>query len=70
MIKREFGVSSSQTELVNVCGYFLMLTKSSFRSVRSIRRSREKIGRNSPCPCDSGKKHKNCCISKKRFRNF
>lgn len=22
----------------------------------------EKIGRNSPCPCGSGKKHKNCCL--------
>ncbi len=26
-----------------------------------IRRTREKIGRNSPCPCGSGKKYKKCC---------
>jgi hypothetical protein len=24
----------------------------------------EKIGRNDPCPCGSGKKYKKCCISK------
>jgi uncharacterized protein YecA (UPF0149 family) len=24
----------------------------------------EKIGRNEPCPCGSGKKYKNCCINK------
>lgn len=24
----------------------------------------EKIGRNDPCPCGSGKKFKQCCISK------
>ena len=24
--------------------------------------SRQKIGRNDPCPCGSGKKYKNCCI--------
>lgn len=24
----------------------------------------EKIGRNDPCPCGSGKKYKNCCIGK------
>jgi uncharacterized protein YecA (UPF0149 family) len=24
----------------------------------------EKIGRNDPCPCGSGKKHKKCCITK------
>lgn len=25
---------------------------------------RNKIGRNEKCPCKSGKKYKNCCISK------
>lgn len=24
----------------------------------------EKIGRNDPCPCGSGKKYKQCCLSK------
>ena len=26
--------------------------------------SREKTGRNDPCPCGSGKKYKQCCLSK------
>lgn len=26
-----------------------------------IRRKEEKVGRNDPCPCGSGKKYKNCC---------
>lgn len=26
--------------------------------------TRKKIGRNSPCPCGSGKKFKRCCIDK------
>ncbi len=25
---------------------------------------RQKVGRNEPCPCGSGKKYKNCCLSK------
>ncbi|MBT8371103.1 MAG: SEC-C domain-containing protein, partial [Deltaproteobacteria bacterium] len=25
------------------------------------RRSAQKIGRNAPCPCGSGKKYKKCC---------
>lgn len=25
----------------------------------------EKVGRNDPCPCGSGKKYKQCCLSKK-----
>ena len=28
---------------------------------RPIRRETEKVGRNDPCPCGSGKKHKKCC---------
>ncbi len=28
---------------------------------RPVRRKKEKIGRNDPCPCGSGKKYKKCC---------
>ncbi len=31
---------------------------------RPERRSSDKIGRNDPCPCGSGKKYKNCCMQK------
>lgn len=27
----------------------------------------EKVGRNDPCPCGSGKKYKQCCLSKKKM---
>ncbi len=27
----------------------------------TVRRTMEKVGRNDPCPCGSGKKYKNCC---------
>ena len=30
-------------------------------SAKTIRNPGERIGRNSPCPCGSGKKFKNCC---------
>ncbi len=30
--------------------------------VEPIRRQGEKVGRNDPCPCGSGKKFKNCCM--------
>lgn len=26
----------------------------------------EKVGRNDPCPCGSGKKYKSCCLSKEQ----
>jgi preprotein translocase subunit SecA len=28
---------------------------------KTVRRQTEKIGRNDPCPCGSGKKYKKCC---------
>ncbi len=30
-----------------------------------VRSQAAKVGRNDPCPCGSGKKHKQCCLGKK-----
>ncbi len=37
------------------------MTARSVSDNQQIRRSGAKIGRNDPCPCNSGKKYKNCC---------
>ncbi|MCK4615683.1 MAG: SEC-C domain-containing protein [Pirellulales bacterium] len=29
--------------------------------IQPIRNTGQKVGRNDPCPCGSGKKYKNCC---------
>jgi preprotein translocase subunit SecA len=31
---------------------------------RTVRRAKQTVGRNEPCPCGSGKKYKNCCMRK------
>ena len=31
------------------------------KPVEPIRNKEQKVGRNDPCPCGSGKKHKKCC---------
>jgi len=31
---------------------------------KPVKRAEEKIGRNDPCPCGSGKKYKQCCVHK------
>lgn len=31
--------------------------------VVTYQRSTPKVGRNDPCPCGSGKKHKKCCLA-------
>ncbi len=37
-------------------------SQQSDKKVEPIRNRGEKIGRNDPCPCGSGKKYKNCCM--------
>jgi preprotein translocase subunit SecA len=34
------------------------------RKVETIRNRGQRVGRNDPCPCGSGKKYKNCCLRK------
>jgi preprotein translocase subunit SecA len=34
------------------------------QKLEPIRNRGDKVGRNDPCPCGSGKKYKNCCIRK------
>jgi preprotein translocase subunit SecA len=36
---------------------------SHFAPVTTLRRDGPKVGRNDPCPCGSGKKHKKCCMA-------
>jgi len=31
------------------------------RRIETYRRKEQKVGRNDPCPCGSGKKYKKCC---------
>ena len=47
---------------------FFELQKKKFELERNVRKEvsirkapEEKVGRNDPCPCGSGKKYKNCC---------
>jgi len=35
-----------------------------WRSKRQVVNATPKVGRNDPCPCGSGKKHKKCCLAK------
>jgi len=43
----------------------LMTNKDESAIKKPVRRASDKIGRNDPCPCGSGKKFKQCCIDKK-----
>jgi len=35
-----------------------------WQSKRQVVHTTPKVGRNDPCPCGSGRKHKKCCLAK------
>ena len=39
-------------------------TPTQWRSTATQRRASERVGRNDPCPCGSGRKYKDCCMRK------
>lgn len=44
-----------------------MQVKRGSRVVHGDKELVEKLGRNDPCPCNSGKRYKNCCLTKQSF---
>ena len=39
----------------------MKLSRGESQEKKPVIRDGEKVGRNAPCPCGSGKKHKKCC---------
>ncbi len=46
-----------------------MLLEQHINSVKSLKEltPRQKVGRNDPCPCESGKKYKRCCLKRRKM---
>ena len=45
-------------------GGYVAEVQAYWRSKRQVVNATPKVGRNDPCPCGSGKKHKKCCLAK------
>jgi len=43
-------------------GYFRDMRIKAMAARRTPRRASNKVGRNDPCPCGSGRKYKQCCL--------
>ena len=50
-------------EIISEIGSMLLNTRNNVlnQNGKDIKKTNIKIGRNEPCPCESGKKWKNCC---------
>jgi len=55
-------IASSLGEFIRLLGGYKYYEKwlNSYNKT-PYKRATQKIGRNEPCPCDSGKKNKKCC---------
>jgi len=51
-------------EIISEIGSMLLNTRNNVlnQNGKDIKKTNIKIGRNEPCPCESGKKWKNCCM--------
>jgi len=58
-------VSEMQPQMQQVVKKEDMSTNQDATAVKKpSRRNNDKVGRNDPCPCGSGKKYKQCCVNK------
>ena len=62
--QREKLITGMAAGLINIYRYFAPHRRLAARGAHAgstYRRTTEKVGRNDPCPCGSGKKFKRCC---------
>jgi uncharacterized protein len=55
------GASAGERERL---GSYVAELHAYWQSKRQVVHTTPKVGRNDPCPCGSGKKHKKCCLAK------
>ena len=61
------GIAPSVRE---IHAYWLEQRSKAGSAAVSARNREPKVGRNDPCPCGSGKKHKRCCLKDKKIVPF
>lgn len=54
------GVDATQRERL---GSYVAELRAYWQAKRHVVNTTPKVGRNDPCPCGSGKKHKKCCLA-------
>ena len=48
----------------------IMQAMARYKAAHTPKIKEHKIGRNDPCPCGSGKKYKNCCLSTGKYEKY
>ena len=59
MVKTQQAITGNVRK---IHAYWLVRRTNDAPANQPVRRSAPRVGRNDPCPCDSGKKYKKCCL--------
>ena len=57
-------------EAVGINQEQIMQAMANYKAAHTPKIKEYKIGRNDPCPCGSGKKYKNCCLSTGKYEKY
>lgn len=57
-------------EAVGINQEQIMQAMANYKVTHTPKIKEYKIGRNDPCPCASGKKYKNCCLSTGKYEKY
>ena len=57
-------------EAVGINQEQIMQAMANYKAAHTPKIKEYKIGRNDPCPCNSGKKYKNCCLSTGKYEKY
>ncbi len=58
------GVDGNDAAVRERLGGYVAELHAYWQAKRQVVHTTPKVGRNDPCPCGSGKKHKKCCLAK------
>ena len=64
LVPFETLVKEDVTAERELLGSYVAGLQAYWQSKRQVVHATPKVGRNEPCPCGSGKKHKKCCLAK------
>ncbi len=59
------GTNQQQSEMSQEQSEAIDRSGGGQQAIETIRNRDDKVGRNDPCPCGSGKKYKSCCLRKR-----
>ena len=59
------GANQQQSEMSQDQSEAIDRSGGAQQPIETIRNRDDKVGRNDPCPCGSGKKYKSCCLRKR-----